>query len=85
MVQFLRVIDRDGIGQSQLAIHNSSLVFAPGAEHSATWLPAWRSQSLNGDREKLGRSVIGTALYQGPMDTFLDPTNYLYPYDRIIA
>ena len=35
------------------------------------------------DREKLGQSAIGIALYQGPMDTFLDSTNYLpYPCDR---
>ena len=28
-------------------------------------------------REKLVQSAIGIAIYQGPMDTFLDPTNYL--------
>ena len=69
-------IDRDGIGQSQLVAYNSSIFCLPWAEHSTTWLPAWRSQGLLSDREKLGQSAIGIALYQGPMDTFLDPTNY---------
>ena len=27
MVQFLRLTDRDGVGQSQLVIHNSSIFF----------------------------------------------------------
>ena len=27
MVQFLRLTDRDGVGQSQLVIHNSSMFF----------------------------------------------------------
>ena len=35
------------------------------------------SQGLISDTEKLGQSAIGIALYQGPTDTFLDPTNYL--------
>ena len=77
IVQFLRLIDRDGISQSQLVIHNSSVVFTPGAEYSTTWLLAWRSQGLISDREKLGQSAIGIALCQGPTDASLDPTNYL--------
>ena len=76
-VLFRRFIDRDGIGQSQLGIHNFSVFPPPGAEHSTTWLPAWRSQGLISDMEKLGQSAIGIALCQGPMDTFLDPTSYL--------
>ena len=41
IVQFLRLIDRDGICQSQLVVHNESSIFSPPtAEHSTTWLPA---------------------------------------------
>ena len=42
IVQFLRLIDRNRIGQSQLVIHSSSVFLTPGAEHSTTWLPVWR-------------------------------------------
>ena len=75
IVQFLRLTDRDGISQSQLVTHNSSIFFLPEAEHSTTRLLAWRSQGLISDGEKLGESAIGIALYQGPMGTFLDLTN----------
>ena len=80
IVHFLRLTDRDEIDQRQLVMHNESSIFYPsGAEHSTTWLQAWRSQGLirPSDREKLGQSAIGIPLYQGPMDTFLDPANYL--------
>ena len=85
IVQFLRLTDRDGIDQSQLVIHNPPCSFPPETEHSTTWLSASRSQGLiYSDREKLGQSA---SPYQGPMDTFLDPTNYIYtyPYDRTIV
>ena len=65
IVQFLRFIDRDGIGQSQLVIHNFSIFLPLGAEHSTRWLP--ESQGLISGREKLGQSAIGIALYQGLM------------------
>ena len=67
----------------ELANHSLSyILFSPlGAEHSTTWLRAWRSQGLISDREKLGQSAISIALYQGPMATFLNLTN---PYHRTI-
>ena len=89
IVQFLRLVDRDGICQSQLAC-TMNLLFFPhhgqGLEHSTTWLPAWTPQGLirPSDMEKLGQSVIDIVLYQEPMDTFLDPTNSVYPHDRTI-
>ena len=76
ILQFIRLLDKDGVGQSHLVIYNSSIVFPPGAQHSTTWLPEWRSQGLISGREGLGQSAISIALYQGPMDTFLDSTNY---------
>ena len=82
IVQFLRLIDRNGIGQPRLVIHMQFL--PPGAEHSTTWLPAWTSQGLISDREKLGQLAIGIVLYQGPMDTsWIRPT--IYPYNRTIV
>ena len=34
IVHFLRPIDRDGIGQSQLVNQNSSMFFPPGADRA---------------------------------------------------
>ena len=72
IVQFLRLIDRDGIGQPQLVVHDEFDIFPRQGQST-------RQHGLirPSDREKLGQSAIGIALYPGPMDSFLDLTNSL--------
>ena len=64
ILHFPRLIYRDGIGQSQLVIH---YVFPVRG----------RALNMAASIGVTGQSAIGIALYQGPMDTFLDPTHYL--------
>ena len=57
------------------------MFYLPGAEHSTTWLPAWRSQGLISDREKFSQSVSGiTHGYFPESDQLL----YMYSYDGTI-
>ena len=61
IVQSLRLIDRDGIRQSQLVIQNFSVSFPPGAEHSTTWLPAawaWGGRFLRGTNFRIRFKLI---------------------------
>ena len=74
IVQFLKLIDRDGSDQSQLVIHN----FSPfsSCQGQSTQQHGCRHGGHRGTGEKLGQSAIGIALYQRPVvrPTFLDPT-----------